>query len=76
VQEVFFTVLSIWVIWKLFSAFSNSGSAPKATQFNQTNHNHFHQKKEGDVIIEKTQPKGKSKSASDDAEYVDYEEIK
>jgi len=75
VQEFFFTILSIWVIWKLFSAFSNSGNSARANQFTQTNHNHFHQKREGEVKIEETQPKKKSRSADDD-DYVDYEEIK
>jgi hypothetical protein len=75
VQEVFFTVLAIWVIWKLYAAFSNSNSRKTTQQFHQTNHHHYHQKKEGDVIVEQTQPKKKNKPV-DDGDYVDYEEIK
>jgi hypothetical protein len=76
-QEVFFTVLAIWVIWKLFSAFSGSGQSRSANNFYQTNHNHYQEtRKEGEVVIEDKSAKTGTKRKSDDGEYVDYEEIK
>lgn len=77
-QEVFFTILSIWVIWKLFSAFSGSSSRHQraSTNFYQTNHHYQQPKPEGEVVIEDKTAKSATKRKSDDGEYVDYEEIK
>ena len=77
-QEVFFTILSIWLIWKLFSAFSgSSGSQQRASNnFYQTNNHYQQPKSEGDVVIEDKTTKAGAKRKSDDGEYVDYEEIK
>ncbi|CAN5879147.1 hypothetical protein BH11BAC7_BH11BAC7_14530 [soil metagenome] len=74
-QEIFFTVLIIWVIWKLFGAFSQS-SAPRGQQ-NTTHHHHYHTppKKEGEVRIEK-KVSPESRIPPTEGEYVDYEEIK
>jgi hypothetical protein len=79
-QEVFFTVLAIWVIWKLFSAFSGSSSAGQqraSNHFYQTNHNHYQETKpEGEVVIEDKTSKSGTKRKPEEGEYVDYEEIK
>lgn len=77
-QEVFFTILSIWVIWKLFSAFSGSSSNQQraSNNFYQTNNHYQQSKPEGEVVIEDRTAKSGTKRKSDDGEYVDYEEIK
>ena len=71
-QELFFTILTIWVLFKIFGA-SNS------QRFTFNSHKHYHppqeSKREGEISVEKknTPP---SRKRDDQGEYVDFEEIK
>ncbi|MDQ3109041.1 MAG: DUF4834 family protein [Bacteroidota bacterium] len=75
-QEIFFTVLAIWLVWKLFSSFTGSDSSSRKQQ--QTTHHHYYQtppKQDGEVRIEK-KVSPESKIPPTEGEYVDYEDIK
>ena len=72
-QEIFFTILVIWLLFKIFG-----GRARVQTfTFNQTqNHDHYNDvKKDGKVEVTHI-PGKKDKKQNDQGEYVDYEEVK
>jgi len=67
VRDLVWTIIAIWLAWKIFDMFKNV-SKPKITNQQNT-------KKEGEVRIDKT-VNLKSHFNANDAEYVDYEEVK
>lgn len=68
-QEIFFTILVIWVLFKIFGSVQ-----VKTYTFNQNNYNN-QKKQEGEVKVE-SQGKVSSKARDDRGEYVDFEEVK
>ncbi|HEU4719588.1 MAG TPA: DUF4834 family protein [Bacteroidia bacterium] len=75
-QEVFFTILAIWLVIRLFNAFGSESRS--RSSFRQQTHYHFHtsqdRKKEGDVKVE-TKKQNQSRIPNNEGEYVDYEDI-
>lgn len=71
-QEIFFTILVIWVLFRIFGR----ASAVTNYTFNQNNYRPKEEKKP-DVKIEYIPGKEKNKKKDgDEGEYTDYEEIK
>jgi hypothetical protein len=65
-KDVFYTILTVWIIWKIYNAFVST-KQPQNT--NRT------KSKEGNITLKNTA--SKSKHISDtEGEYVDFEEIK
>lgn len=72
-QEIFFTLLIIWI---LFRVLNSAGSGSRTVYFTQNNyHPGREEKKEGDIKITYI-PKEKSGKAPDEGDYTDFEEIK
>ena len=70
-QEIFFTLLVIWIVFRIFRSTSNR----KQSVFNFTTHHHHTEKpKEGENKV-KTEGVPKRKDIKE-GEYVDFEEIK
>ena len=77
-QEVFFTILVIWILFKILGGTSSSRTFTFNTTYQYPKNDSA--KKEGEVKIDsstapKTGPK-KHTFNKDAGEYVDYEEIK
>jgi hypothetical protein len=74
-QEVFFTILVVWILFRVL----NSGNTGGNRSYTFTQHNYGKQqqeaKKEGDVDITYI-PKSKSGKSPESGDYVDFEEIK
>lgn len=70
-RDIVWTIILIWVVWKIYDAFK-SVSIKKTTSSSQQ---YSKQNKEGEVKIEHNVQQ-KSHFNPNDAEYVDYEEIK
>lgn len=74
-KDIVWTVIIIWVVWKIYDAFKNVSKTKMQNQgFNENQNNNGHQK-EGEVKIDKNVNQ-KTHINPNDAEYVDYEEIK
>jgi hypothetical protein len=69
-EDVFYTILIVWIIWKVMSSI-NSISSKDANRTAQKTAS-----KEGETTIDYVPPKKKSRGGNDEGEYVDYEEIK
>ena len=65
-RDVFYTILTVWIVWKIYNAFISVRS------YNNTSN---HQSKEGSITIKKTEAKP-NHIRDDEGEYVDFEEIK
>ena len=72
-QEVFFTILVIWILFRIFNG--TSLSSKRAVNFTQNNFNQKETPKEGETKITYN-PNSKSKKQNEDGDYVDFEEIK
>lgn len=71
-RDLFFTILTVWVLWRIFSSFRTSNYGSQQQPFSSSNY-----KKEGEIEIKNTATNtSKSKKGNNDGEYVDYEEIK
>lgn len=68
-RDIIWTIIAIWIIWKVYDMFK-SMSKIKTQPINRNN-----QRKEGEIKIDKN-VKLKTHFNPNDAEYVDYEEIK
>lgn len=68
-RDIVWTIIAIWIIWKIYDMFKSMSKikTQPITRNNQSN--------EGEIKIDKN-VKLKSHFNPDDAEYVDYEEIK
>jgi hypothetical protein len=74
-QEIFFTILVIWILFRLLGR----ASATSSTTYTFTQNNYQKQeeeKKKDDVKIDYIPGKGEKKKGGDEGEYTDYEEIK
>lgn len=71
-QEIFFTILVIWVLFRIFGRTSVAHNYT----FTQNNYHKNEEKKREEVRIEHIEGKDKKKKNDDDGEYVDYEEVK
>jgi hypothetical protein len=72
VRDVIWTIIIIWVVYKIYDAFKTVSKNKNQTQnFNQSKS----YTKEGEVKIEHNATT-KSHYNPNDAEYVDYEEVK
>ncbi|MEW6468139.1 MAG: hypothetical protein AB1458_04405 [Bacteroidota bacterium] len=71
-QEIFFTILVIWLLFRIF------GSASVRTViFNQSpRHSSSEQKKEGETTITSSGPNRQKSPSAEAGEYIDYEEVK
>ncbi len=71
-RDVIWTIIILWVVYKIYDAFKTVSKNKNPSQnFNQsTNYS-----KEGEVKIEHT-TSTKPHYNANDAEYVDYEEVK
>lgn len=70
-QEIFFTVVVIWIIFKIFRpSSSRAGSTFNFNMHRQPNKN----PKEGQTTV--TKPATSQKKDITDGEYVDFEEVK
>lgn len=72
-QEVFFTILVIWILFRIFN--SGSFGSKRNVNFTQNNYNQKESPKEGETKITYT-PKNKTGKPPRDEDYVDFEEIK
>ncbi len=74
-QEIFFTLLTIWFIWRLFGAFS--GPKVSSQNYQQTNNNYYSKPTQevGEVKID-TKAVPTAKIPPTEGEYVDFEELK
>lgn len=70
-QEIFFTILVIWVLFRIFGRASSSSTYT----FTQNNYHKKEEKASNDVKIEHIGKKSDRKK-DDDIEDVDYEEVK
>ncbi|MBL7936318.1 MAG: hypothetical protein JNM51_10985 [Bacteroidia bacterium] len=66
-RDVIWTVIIVWVLWKLYDAFKHI-SKTKKTSFNEP-------QREGEIKIDKN-IRQKAHFNPNDAEEVDYEEIR
>lgn len=72
-QELFFTLLTIWVLFKIFG---KSMVKHQSFSYTQNNYNKT-EEKEGEVKMPYIKDKNKKqKKNSEEGEYVDYIEIK
>lgn len=72
-QELFFTLLIIWILFKIFG---KGMIKQQSFTYTQNNYNKPEEKKkEGEVKVAYIKDK-KQKDTLEDGEYVDYEEIK
>jgi hypothetical protein len=60
-RDLIWTIIVIWLVWKIYSIFKNNMSKSANSNNYQANHNN--------TTIN-------SKDKFEDAEYVDYEEVK
>ncbi|MCC6689912.1 MAG: hypothetical protein IT235_00120 [Bacteroidia bacterium] len=67
-KDIFFTILTIWILYRIWNAVQLSNSK---NSFNKQTT----QKKEGDVSIDHI-PQKRNKHSNSEGEYVDYEEVK
>ncbi len=67
-RDLIWTIIIVWVVWKVYDAFKSISKAkPQRTD--------SYSQKEGEVKIDR-HVNLKSHFNPDDAEYVDYEEVK
>ncbi len=66
-RDLVWTIIAIWLVWKIFDMFKNTSKSVSSHKNNK--------QKEGEVKIDKT-INLKSHFNANDAEYVDYEEVK
>lgn len=74
-RDIVWTIIIIWVVWKTYDAFKNVSKAKTQNQGFSGNQNNTYQQKEGEVKIDKNVNQ-KTHINPNDAEYVDYEEVK
>lgn len=74
-RDIVWTVIVIWVVWKIYDAFKNVSKIKTQNQGFNKNQNNYHHQKEGEVTIDKNVNQ-KTYINPNDAEYVDYEEVK
>jgi hypothetical protein len=68
-QDVFYTILTVWIIWRIYQAFTNnSGTKTSGSKTKMNN-------KDGEITIKQSPPVNK-KISDDEGEYVDFEEMK
>lgn len=72
-RDIIWTIIVIWLVWKLYDAFK---SVKQRSQGINNNYQTNNQRKEGEVRIERNAGSSKTHYNADDAEYVDYEEVK
>jgi hypothetical protein len=70
-RDLIWTVITLWVVWKLYDAFKHVLKPQQAK-----NTGSFKSKKAGEVKIENMRSKQKPNFNANNAEYVDYEEVK
>ena len=70
-QEIFFTILVIWILFRIFGR----ASVAHNYTFTQNNYHKNEEKKKPEVRIDHIEGKSQGKK-NDDGEYVDYEEVK
>ena len=71
-QEIFFTILIIWILFRLFN--SSSVGSKRTVNFTQNNFDHKETPKEGETKITYN-PNSKSKKQNEDGYYVDFEDM-
>ena len=72
-QEIFFTILVIWILFRIFGRTSFTTTYT----FNQNNYHPREEKKKDDVKIDHIPRKDEQKKkGGDEGEYTDFEEIK
>lgn len=65
-KDLFFTILTIWIMWRIYESF-------RVSRFSKSeNHD---SRREGEVTVEYKSPKKNSKD-DQGGEYIDYEEMK
>ena len=74
-RDIVWTIIIIWIVWKTYDAFKNISKTKTQNQGFSGNQNNYHQQKEGEVKIDKNVVH-KTHINPNDAEYVDYEEVK
>lgn len=74
-RDIVWTIIVIWVVWKMYDAFKNVSKTKTQNREFDGNQNNFHHQKEGEVKIDKNVTH-KTHINPNDAEYVDYEEVK
>lgn len=74
-QELFFTILAIWVIWRIFSSFSGSKTTSQNYQQTNNNYNSKPTQEVGEVKID-TKAVPTAKIPPTEGEYVDFEDLK
>lgn len=68
-RDVIWTIIFIWLAWRIYEI------VKQASKKNNNNYHNYTQQKEGEVKINPPANQ-KSRFNPNDAEYVDYEEIK
>lgn len=71
-RDVFYTILTVWIIWRIVNAISVYSG--RKTQYNSPG-NQGPRREEGKTSVDYIPPLNK-KIKDDEGEYVDYEEIK
>ncbi len=75
-QEIFFTILAIWVVWRLYSSFNASRNNTQGPRYSATHHHYYNQENPNQTTVNQQTSEQKSPKKGDQAgEYVDYEEI-
>lgn len=72
-RDIIWTIIIIWLVWKVYDAFKS------VKQRNQAGNNHYqnyNKRREGEVKIEHNANSSKTHYKAEEAEYVDYEEVK
>ncbi len=70
-RDLIWTIIVIWLVWKIIAAFKSN------TKHKTANSNFDDRRREGEIKIEDYNKNShQSKFNSDNAEFVDYEEIK
>ena len=72
-QEIFFTILVIWILFRIFNG--TSLSSKRTVNFTQNNFNQQQQTpKEGETKITHI-PNQNNKKQNEDGDYVDFEDL-
>ncbi len=73
-QEIFFTILVVWVLFRIF------GASAKVKTFTFNTQHNYHQTQEqqddGKVKVKHVTKETNKKNEIDKGEYVDFEEVK
>lgn len=69
-RDVFYTLLTVWVVWRIYQAFTTKSS------HSSTGKDFFEHDKDANNITIKNNSTASKKISDDEGEYVDFEEIK